>query len=302
MLDKIIELIKKPVRKIRKAKRAQIIKNTKREIKKAQIIADLKTLGLKEGQAVIVHSSLKAIGFVDGGPKTVVDALIEVLGPSGTLLMPAYPMNKSMYRHLSEDPLFDPVSARSNLGAITETFRHFPGVVRSLHPTHSVTALGPQAEFLTSDHEKSETPCGATSPFAKLADIGGFILAIGCGIGKVTSYHVAEDRIKDFPIPVYLREKIRARFVSYDGTEEAIDLKVHDPKFSKLRIDNQPEKEAEILALLKKEGTISEGMVGDGLSHLMDAQKLEVFLERVVSEGITIYIDSVDETDGGRKG
>lgn len=163
----------------------------------AQAIArDLDALGVREGDILLVHSSLSSMGRVPGGPETVVRGLLEVLGNGGTLLMPAL-----SYEHVTaKHPVFDVRRTPSNVGAIPEHFRTRAGTRRSLHPTHSVCAVGAWADALLRDHELDRTPCGPHSPFHRLRQCEGKILMLGCGLRPNTSMHAIEERVE----PPYL--------------------------------------------------------------------------------------------------
>src|SRR5215831_12542887 len=119
-------------------------------------VTDLEALGVRPGGSLMVHSSLSSLGYVPGGVTAVIEALQRAIGPRGTLAMPAH----SWERAGKGDFTFDVRKTPSCVGAISESFRKIPGVVRSLHPTHSVAALGPRAGFLTEGHENASTPCG----------------------------------------------------------------------------------------------------------------------------------------------
>jgi len=102
---------------------------------------DLEALGVRSGRVLLVHSSLSSLGVVSGGAATVIDALRALLGPEGTLVMPSHTWD----RPGRGDFAFDIGKTPSCVGAISEKFRTMPGAIRSLHPTHSVVALGPKA-------------------------------------------------------------------------------------------------------------------------------------------------------------
>lgn len=156
---------------------------------KDEIVVGLQELGIQPGIVLMVHSSLSALGEVEGGANTVIEALLEVLGPEGTLLMPA----------MSGDVVFDLDESRVNVGLIPETFRHWPGVIRSLHPTHSVCALGPQAQYLIEGHIDEPTAIGPGSPWGKLANMpNGYVLLMGVDQDRNTLLHYPED-IVDAP-------------------------------------------------------------------------------------------------------
>jgi len=109
-----------------------------------RITRDLRALGVRESGTLLVHSSLSSLGFVRGGPKAVIEALRAAIGPQGTLVLPTH----SWERSGRGDFTFDIRTTPSCVGAISETFRTMGGVTRSLHPTHSVAAIGPLSASL----------------------------------------------------------------------------------------------------------------------------------------------------------
>ena len=280
--------LKNRVIKRRKEKKLEELKKMKR-VTKEEIITELKKLGLKKEDIVLVHSSLSAIGYVVGGADTVVNALLETVGPKGTILMPAYPMNGTMLEYAKTDPLFNPKNDLSQMGKITEAFRLRKEALRSLHPTHSVAAIGPHAEYLLKNHEKSQTPCGKTSPFYKLTELDGRILHLGSRFGQTTSVHVIEDLVDDFPHKVYFDELIPMRYLDDKEVEHTVLIKVHDPETSKTRIDKNIEKEKEIYKYCLEDGVVTTSKVGYATSHLIKAKGLEEVLEKLLARGITIY-------------
>lgn len=160
-------------------------------VTQAMIEAGLRELGLGPGDIVVAHSALRSFGWVEGGEDTVIDALLAVLGPAGTLFMPA--LSYGDYGPDHPPPPFDPRTTPGIVGRIPERFRQRPGVRRSLHPTHSVAALGARAEELLRDHDLSPTPCGPASPWGRIARSGGSILMLGVGTGPCTMFHGAEE-------------------------------------------------------------------------------------------------------------
>jgi aminoglycoside 3-N-acetyltransferase len=149
-----------------------------------QLRADLEALGVAPGDTLLVHSAFRSVGARD--PELLIGALEGALGARGTLLMPALTWTQQPH---------DTHDARSTpgcVGFLPEYFRMRPGTLRSLHPTHSVCAIGARAEELLGDHIRDETPCGPHSPFGKLLR-GGKILMLGCGLGPNTSMHAVEE-------------------------------------------------------------------------------------------------------------
>ncbi|MBD3851493.1 MAG: AAC(3) family N-acetyltransferase [Acidobacteria bacterium] len=153
-------------------------------LNRADLARDLRRLGLRAGDWVLVHSSLKMVGYVDGGADTVVDALLGVLGDDGMLVVPTFTFTNFK-------PVFDPETTPSQMGALTEAVRQRPHVVRSLHPRHSFGALGKQATWLTDGHLEAGS-VGLGSPIDKLAQRGGYVLLLGVGHTTNTAIHAAE--------------------------------------------------------------------------------------------------------------
>ena len=169
---------------------------------------DLRELGLSDGATVVVHSSLSAIGYVAGGAQSVVLALLEVIGPNGTLVVPAHsgdcsdpglwenpPVPESWWPTIRATmPAFDPrLTSTRRMGIIAETVRHLPGALRSGHPSVSFCAVGPSAETITLDH-RLENEFDGLSPLARLYDLDSDILLLGVGHDCNTSLHLAESR------------------------------------------------------------------------------------------------------------
>jgi aminoglycoside 3-N-acetyltransferase len=157
---------------------------------------DLLALGVRPGGVLLVHASLRALGHVPGGAEAVIRALLAALGDGGTLLMPAL----TYERVTPESPVFDVNHTPANVGVLAETFRRRAGTRRSVHPTHSVCAVGPLTAALLDPHLEDSTPCGPHSPFRALPEHDGQILMLGCGLEPNTSMHAIEEQV----VPPYL--------------------------------------------------------------------------------------------------
>jgi aminoglycoside 3-N-acetyltransferase len=161
-------------------------------VTKGDIVAGLRKLGVRPGDKLLVHSSLSSFGQVEGGAEAVIDALIEAISPGGTVLVPTLTGDETLSP--ANPPVFDPASTPCWTGTIPEVFRKRPDAVRSLHPTHSVAAIGPDAHRLTEDHINSVTPCDELSPYGKLARCkDAYILLIGVDHQVSTTFHHVEE-------------------------------------------------------------------------------------------------------------
>ncbi|MAG35908.1 MAG: hypothetical protein CL878_06660 [Dehalococcoidia bacterium] len=170
-------------------------------VTKEQIVTDLAELGIRPGVTVMMHSSLSALGPVEGGAEAVVDALLEAVGSDGTLLVPAF--RDSVWGDLSEFANSDcECTPEDGLctsrqpgfqGVIPETVRRRQESLRSCHPTHSWVGLGKSARRLLEGHYRSPTPCGPGNPF-ELMDDDDCVLALGVMIDRVTLWHYYEEK------------------------------------------------------------------------------------------------------------
>lgn len=179
---------------------------------KKDIVNALKRLGVKSGQNIIVHTSMKSFGFVCGGPQIIIEALIELVGKDGTIIMPTQTwknMDPAYGVHWNEPiewwdiirdnwPAYDKdITPTNTMGAVAEMFRKWSGVLRSDHPVRSFAAWGKNAQYLINNHDLSDI-FGESSPIGKLYDLDGYVLLLGTGYDKNTSIHLADERA-DYP-------------------------------------------------------------------------------------------------------
>jgi aminoglycoside 3-N-acetyltransferase len=182
------------------------------------LAADLRDLGVGAGDALLVHSSLSALGWVCGGAQAVVAALREVVTPSGTLVMPTFtgqytdpagwsdpPVPAGWVDRIREAmPPFRPaVTPTRGVGAVPECFRNYPDVARGGHPEVSFAAWGRSAEAVALDHGL-DRGLGEDSPLARLYERDADVLLLGVGHDNDTSFHLAEYRA-ELPVETVTR-------------------------------------------------------------------------------------------------
>lgn len=157
-------------------------------INKQSLQNDLRNMGLKPTDTVLVHSSMNSIGKVEGGADTVLDALCGYFEP-GLLVFPAL----SWTTVEEKPPVFDVMNTPSIVGLLPEMFRKRPGVLRSWNATHSVSALGRDASLFVADDHVDQTPCGPRSSWRKLVERDAVILMVGCDLTRCTFLHGVEE-------------------------------------------------------------------------------------------------------------
>lgn len=213
--------------------------------------SDLRQLGLRSGDRVVVHSSLRALGRVEGGAEAVVQALLETLGPDGLLVAPAF-------TYFTER--FDPETEPGLVGRIAETIRMWPGAVRSWHPTHSVAAIGTEAEALCAGHHLVGG-LDVESPLDRLARQGGYVLLVGVGHASNSTVHVGEARLPVSFLDVTFRpDSPRQATVLADELEMRVPLR-HPPGCSRAF--------GAVERPLRVRGAIRDGRVGGALAQLV---------------------------------
>jgi aminoglycoside N3'-acetyltransferase len=158
-------------------------------VTRGDIVTGLCQLGLRAGDGVVVHSSLKSFGVVTGGAQTVIEALMESITPEGNLLMPSFNHGTAF-----EDGMpgyFHPAKTPTINGAIPDLFWRMTGVYRSMDPTHAFAAWGRHSQRYTQFHHRTLT-MGPQSPLGLLAADGGFGILLGVTYGANTFHHVVE--------------------------------------------------------------------------------------------------------------
>lgn len=136
------------------------------------VVDKMVMMGMKSGSNVFIHSSWDSFYNYEGTEEELIDGILAVIGEKGTLAMPAYPL-------LRKGKIFDVRKSVTAAGLLAEAFRNYPDVKRSINVRHSVCALGPLADYLTSEHHLSVVCFDEKSPYGRLGDISALIFNIG---------------------------------------------------------------------------------------------------------------------------
>ena len=247
-------------RQVKRAIKSALRWTTQPHVTVSSLHSQLESLGVRNGSCLLVHASLSKLGYVRGGPATVIRAILEALGENGTLVMPSHTWKLTN----AGSREFDIRNTPSLVGRVSEVFRQRDDVVRSLHPSHSVCALGPLAEWIVEGHENAGSPCGAGTPYAKIMDVGGQILLLGVTLRRNTMFHAIET-MADVP---YLLKPHDDEFTVTDrhGVRRRLRFRCH-AKAVPSRFD-------EMEPLLEKWGVLRRGKTGATESRLIEAARL----------------------------
>ncbi len=253
-------------------------------ISKVDLYNCFSNIGILEGDSVLVHSSLSKMGYVKNGAIDVVDALLELIGPNGNLMMPSSPNGLLQLDFVNKNEVFDVLNTPSVLGSISENFRKRKGVIRSLNYLEPVCAYGKNARYLTEGHFGEVTPYTKNSPFHRLTEFNGKILYLGVDLDNAgTSLHVLEDSV-DFHFPVYAPGEFSVKIKDIEGKTHTVSTKAHNPAFSKKRKCN------DLIPMFLAYGVCKKVYIGNAESYIFDAKKmLDLMIDKYESDKITMY-------------
>lgn len=261
------------------------------QVNSEALVAALRSAGVREGDTIMVHSSLSRIGNVKDGTDTVIKSLIAAVTPEGTILMPTYGSADTAHSDYVQGAPVDLRTRRSQTGAITERFRTWSDVSRSSHPFSSVCAWGRHAEYITSAHDTDPRICHKDSPIGRLVELGGKVMGIGVSLGPISIYHVIEDTWEQFPFRVY-SDPFRIEYINADGDRVTRDVVRYDQRIAATRIDREAGAwiRDQFTAHFERKGILQRFRFGNAESWVMDSGDLCAELKRLAGRGITMYL------------
>ncbi len=232
---------------------------------------DLRRLGVEEGMSLMVHSSLRKIGAnVENGAEAVIETLLDLIGPRGTLIVPTITGNVR-----PDQPVFHVEYTPSTVGYLTNVFRMREDAVRSLHPVHSVAAIGPLAEYFTTGHLAANTPWSPETPYGRIVrDENCSILFLGVNLDYNSCFHALEIEAR---LPgMHTASNTTLHIIDKSGREHTVEHHWHD-KTERFFADME--------GLLSQGGCLNVGRTARGVSRLVQSVPMRsIILDLLNSE------------------
>jgi aminoglycoside N3'-acetyltransferase len=252
------------------------------------LAAELARLLPMDFEILMVHSSYDALlPMYKGDARELIAALLKICGPDRTLVMPAWVMGGRTFdtqAYFRTRP-FDVRRTPSEIGLLAEVFRRTPGVLRSLHPTCSVCALGPLAQELTSGHHLARSGLSPDSPFGTMTRRRTAILGLGVEYYRcLTHAHTAKEVLGDaFPIK-FPSVSMPVTLVDYDGSRFEYKMGFPDRSKSPSKLDLRL-----LWSLLAKDELLEWRFHGVPMFLVAQARVVTERLVEAAHQGMTIY-------------
>ena len=249
---------------------------------KADLIRDIEAMRIKKTDTLLIHSSMKAIGAVDGGADTALDAFIEhlVLDGAGLLIFPTH----TWATIPKETDIYDPATSPSCVGILTNLFMKRANAFRSLNPTHSVAAMGRDAKEYVKGDENFTTPLGKGGCWHRLIERKAKIMFIGCPLSKNTFIHGVEEWCS-------IENRLTANAA-------ACKIKLNDGTFIERPSHGHQSPVPDISANYKKmepvflrAGAAYEGKLGDARCVICDAEKIAEITTQHLKANPDMFLD-----------
>jgi len=250
-------------------------------VTKSALVRDILRMGVRTGDHVALGVSFRKMGAVEGGPVTFFDALREVVGSEGTIMIPTYtdPFHIMKYKTDEGPGHFDPATTPSCTGVMSETIRQQKGTIRSRHPHCSIAAFGRLALELTEEHD-ADAP--AYMPYSRLAAHGGKVLCIGIDDNLVGIRHEAQ-RLAGLLDVIPLRGK-----TLYKDKDGCIKLFVRRDSGGCIK------KLPRLVKSLREKGLVCDGFIGTAASIMVEADNsLGLMTRKLKGDPASFLCDSL---------
>ena len=253
---------------------------------KNSLIKDIEQTGIRNTGTLLIHSSMKAIGEVEGGGDTVLDAFIEYM-KEGLLLFPTHSWSSENLR----DGIYDPKTEPSCVGILPNLFMKRADAIRSMHPTHSVTAMGSMAQaYVQRDSDvmrnsNVHTPCPRNGCFAGLYDEEAQLLFLGATLKTNTFIHSIEEWMN---IPDRINPQSRKiKLLFEDGDVRKIDL--HGHYSTRGNVSKNYDK---LLIPMLHMGIAKEVKIGDAVSYVVEVKPMTDWVIALLKENPSLFDDN----------
>lgn len=162
------------------------------------LVNEMTKLGMKKGSVVCIHASMMQFYNYTDSATNLIETILKVIGDEGTLIMPAFPVDPKVPY---EDYVFNPVTDKTGAGYLAETFRKYPGVMRSNNVHHSVCVIGKYAEYLTKDHTSGINCWDEYSPWYRMCELNALVFNLGMPRSYIGTFHHCVEALlyRDYP-------------------------------------------------------------------------------------------------------
>jgi aminoglycoside 3-N-acetyltransferase len=244
----------------------------------------LEKLGIKAGDAVMVHASMANFNGFTGRPIDMIDVLKKAVTYDGLLIMPSMSYSGSSKSFLAQGKPLDVRRTPSQMGLLSEIFRRHKDVQRSINPAHPLLAWGQRSDWFLAGHQNCAYSFGMESPFAKLEELNGKILCIDVGYEFVTFTHFVEDRISDrLPFPLYDAEPMSGIVIDSAGQQHNVQTYVLSDASRKLR------REEKLVAALKKGRKLLAARIGNTSLLAVNCRDIVNTAEEMLANGESFF-------------
>jgi aminoglycoside N3'-acetyltransferase len=243
----------------------------------------LKTMGIRTGDTVLMHSAFHVFNGFAGTPDQVITCVLNIIGASGNLVMVSMPYTGSTAAYLRAGVPFDVRHTSSAMGVITEIFRQTPGVVRSVNPAHPILAWGPAAPWIIADHENTMYSCGKGSPFEKLVHLQAKTLLFDVSLRSLTFFHYVKDLFQStLPVQLYEEMPVESIIIDTSRNKKAVKTYVFSSESRRCRSQNLQE------ALIKEE-VLKTATIGNTKLIVLQLQQVIECAQHMVRAGKPLW-------------